>query len=155
VFHSKTVLEDDSSHSSNEELHQKKSENVSIVPQKDPEPFRTSSASTKKSLSSSSSSCSSSSLVSEIRGELSTGQENEENIDVKSEAENNIDEANKDESSSVVVEMEKCSVEFEESSDKDSEEVSEPVIQIEVCNDDTSVVDNSDEIIVEESEEIG
>ena len=93
--------------------------------------------------------------MSEIRGELSTGQENEENIDVKSEAENNIDEANKDESSSVVVEMEKCSVEFEESSDKDSEEVSEPVIQIEVCNDDTSVVDNSDEIIVEESEEIG
>ena len=34
MFHSKTVLEDDSSHSSNEELHQKKSENVSIVPQK-------------------------------------------------------------------------------------------------------------------------
>ena len=79
---------------------------------------------------------SSSSSASDMRGLLTEqDEEDEEGVDDTPESTLQImatDETNKDESHSVVVELDKCSADFDESSDKDSEEVSEPVTQIEV-----------------------
>lgn len=70
-----------------------------------------------------------------MRGLLTKQEEEEECVADTTESTlqtDAIDQTNKDESNSVVVELDKCSVEFDESSDKDSEEVSEPITQIEV-----------------------
>lgn len=78
---------------------------------------------------------SSSSSASDMRGLLTKQEEEEECVADTTESTlqtDAIDQTNKDESNSVVVELDKCSVEFDESSDKDSEEVSEPITQIEV-----------------------
>ena len=89
--------------------------------------------------SSSSSSSSSNSTVGDIEesSELTAEISDPENVtkDNSDLEESDNGEANKD-SSCVVVENDKCSPDFEESSDKDNEVVNEPVTQIEVLNND-------------------
>lgn len=101
--------------------------------------------------SSSSSSSSSNSTVgdieesSELTAEISEP-ENDAKDNSESEQPSN-GEANKD-SSCVVVGNDKCSPDFDESSDKDNEVVNEPVTQIEVLNNDAiddSIANEDDE----------
>jgi len=114
-----------------------------LVPEIEVESVRSSSSS---SFSSTSSTAEDVNERSKVRAGIS------ENVasDISDEEQSDNGEANK-ESSSVLVENDQCSPDFDESSDKDNEVVNEPVTQIEVLNNDAIDDSNCDEVAVEES----